>query len=207
MTPDRPIIRLTDVTAGYAGRAVLSRFSLAVGERDFIVLRGRNGGGKTTLLKVLAGLLSPTEGRVERAPGLTVGYLPQYRAIDREFPITVFDTVRSGLQCRMRWWQRFADTHRRTTLDTLRALGLDALAERPIRTLSGGQWQRTLLARALVSSPRLLLLDEPDTHLDAASKSELYATLHREHARRAIVIVSHDEHLALPDHGRVLTVE
>jgi iron chelate ABC transporter, ATP-binding protein len=169
-----------------------------------LVLRGRNGGGKTTLLKVLAGLLAPMQGEVWRREGLTVGYLPQYRTIDREFPLTVFDTVRSGLQCTLKWWQHYNKYHRELTQTTLRTLGLEALADCPIRNLSGGQWQRTLLARALVSQPQLLLLDEPDTHLDNASKRELYTTLLREHTRRTIVLVSHDEHLKLPPEAQII---
>jgi len=169
-----------------------------------LVLRGRNGGGKTTLLKVLAGLLAPMQGEVWRREGLAVGYLPQYRTIDREFPLTVFDTVRSGLQCTLKWWQHYNKHHCELTQTTLRALGLEALAGCPIRNLSGGQWQRTLLARALVSQPQLLLLDEPDTHLDNTSKRELYTTLLREHTRRSIVLVSHDEHLTLPPEAQII---
>ena len=202
MTP--PLIRLTDVSAGYGGRSVLNHCSLEVHEREMLVLRGRNGGGKTTLLKVLAGLLAPMQGEVWRREGLTVGYLPQYRTIDREFPLTVFDTVRSGLQCTLKWWQHYNKYHRELTQTTLRSLGLEALADCPIRNLSGGQWQRTLLARALVSQPQLLLLDEPDTHLDNASKRELYTTLLREHTRRTIVLVSHDEHLKLPPEAQII---
>lgn len=202
MTP--PLIRLTDVSAGYGGRSVLNHCSLEVHEREMLVLRGRNGGGKTTLFKVLAGLLAPMQGEVWRREGLTVGYLPQYRTIDREFPLTVFDTVRSGLQCTLKWWQHYNKYHRELTQTTLRTLGLEALADCPIRNLSGGQWQRTLLARALVSQPQLLLLDEPDTHLDNASKRELYTTLLREHTRRTIVLVSHDEHLKLPPEAQII---
>ncbi len=202
MTP--PLIRLTDVSAGYGGRTVLNHCSLEVHEQEMLVLRGRNGGGKTTLLKVLAGLLAPMQGEVWRRDGLTVGYLPQYRTIDREFPLTVFDTVRSGLQCTLKWWQHYNERHRELTQTTLRTLGLEALAACPIRNLSGGQWQRTLLARALVSQPQLLLLDEPDTHLDNASKRELYTTLLREHTRRSIVLVSHDEHLKLPPEAQII---
>lgn len=202
MTP--PLIRLTDVSAGYGGRSVLNHCSLEVHEREMLVLRGRNGGGKTTLLKVLAGLLAPMQGEVWRREGLTVGYLPQYRTIDREFPLTVFDTVRSGLQCTLKWWQHYNKHHCELTQTTLRALGLEALAGCPIRNLSGGQWQRTLLARALVSQPQLLLLDEPDTHLDNASKRELYTTLLREHTRRSIVLVSHDEYLKLPPEAQII---
>lgn len=201
------LLSLQNVTAGYDSRAILRNVSLTIAPRDFIVLRGKNGGGKTTLLKLLVGLLSPMSGNIIRRDDLTIGYLPQYRSIDRLFPITVEQTVRSGLQTTLRWWQRFRPEHMQRTQDLLRELRLDHLARRPIDSLSGGQWQRTLLARALVSSPQLLLLDEPDTHLDTAAKSELYTALLREHAHRAIVIVSHDAALSLPPEARIIEVE
>lgn len=202
----KDLLSLHNVTAGYEGRAVLHDFSLTIAPRDFIVLRGKNGGGKTTLLKLLVGLLSPMSGSVERREDLTIGYLPQYRSIDRLFPITVEQTVRSGLQTTLRWWQRFQPKHTQRTHELLHQLRLAHLAHRPIDSLSGGQWQRTLLARALVSSPQLLLLDEPDTHLDAAAKKELYEALLREHHHRAIVIVSHDNALTLPETARIIEV-
>lgn len=202
----KDLLSLHNVTAGYEGRAVLHDFSLTIAPRDFIVLRGKNGGGKTTLLKLLVGLLSPMSGSVERREDLTIGYLPQYRSIDRLFPITVEQIVRSGLQTTLRWWQRFQPKHTQRTHELLRQLRLDHLAHRPIDSLSGGQWQRTLLARALVSSPQLLLLDEPDTHLDAAAKKELYEALLHEHHHRAIVIVSHDNVLTLPETARIIEV-
>ena len=201
------LITLSDVSFSYDHRRdILSHFSLSIEERDFIVLRGKNGGGKTSLLKVISGLLTPTSGTIQRAEGLTVGYLPQHRSIDRPFPITVFQTVRSGLQCSMPWWKPFGASERATTMATLEMLNLSELAERPIDSLSGGQWQRTLLARALVSSPQLLLLDEPDTHLDTATRHELYETLLEQHQHRAIVVVSHDAHFPLPDGARIIEI-
>ena len=115
--------------------------------------------------------------------------------------------MQSGLQCTLKWWQRYGARHRALTEETLLSLGLEALGQCPIRSLSGGQWQRTLLARALVSQPQLLLLDEPDTHLDRNAKQELYSTLLREHARRAIVLVSHDEQFNVPATARILNIE
>lgn len=148
------LITLSDVSFSYDHRrTILSDISLSIAEQDFIVLRGKNGGGKTSLLKIIAGLLSPTSGTIERANALTTGYLPQHRSIDRQFPITVFQTVRSGLQCTLPWWKPFGQSERATTMNILESLNLLELAQRPISSLSGGQWQRTLLARALVSSP------------------------------------------------------
>lgn len=158
------------------------------------------------MLKIIAGLLSPTSGTIERANALTTGYLPQHRSIDRQFPITVFQTVRSGLQCTLPWWKPFGQSERATTMNILESLNLLELAQRPISSLSGGQWQRTLLARALVSSPQLLLLDEPDTHLDTVTRQELYATLLAEHQQRAIVVVSHDEHFPLPEGAKIIEI-
>lgn len=201
-----PLLSLQQVSAGYERHSVLTDFSLDIDDRDFIVLRGKNGCGKTTLLKLLVGLLSPLKGSIRRDEHLTIGYLPQYRSIDRRFPITVEQTVRSGLQSSMRWWQRFNVSHRNRTHRQLEALDLAHLAHRPIHTLSGGQWQRTLLARALVSSPRLLLLDEPDTHLDASAKKELYTILLREHESRAIVVVSHDGSMIHPAEARIVEI-
>lgn len=204
--PPMMLISLQHINIAYEGRPVLSDFSLDVHSGDFIVLRGQNGGGKTSLLKVMVGLLPPVAGRVERAPGLTLGYLPQYRSIDRRFPITVEQTVRSGLLSQLRWWQRYTPGHGQQVQSILQRFGLEALARQPIEALSGGQWQRTLLARALVSQPHLLLLDEPDTHLDNATKSELYATLVEEHTQRAIVVVSHDAHFPHPAEARIVDV-
>lgn len=201
------LITLSDVSFSYDHRrTILSDISLSIAERDFIVLRGKNGGGKTSLLKIIAGLLSPTSGTIERANALTTGYLPQHRSIDRQFPITVFQTVRSGLQCTLPWWKPFGQSERATTMNILESLNLLELAQRPISSLSGGQWQRTLLARALVSSPQLLLLDEPDTHLDTVTRQELYATLLAEHQQRAIVVVSHDAHFPLPEGVKIIEI-
>lgn len=176
----------------YGAKPVLTGVTLSVASRDFLVLHGPNGGGKTTLLRLMAGLLAPTAGHVERRPALRIGYLPQYRSIDRQFPITVSDVVTSGLVGSKPLWQPFTGDHRRRTLAVMERLQIDSLARRPIDTLSGGQWQRTLLGRALVSDPELLLLDEPDTHLDTATKALLYDTLREEACRCAVVIVSHD---------------
>lgn len=195
---DRSLITLRDVSLAYGRRRVITGFSATVEPDDFIVVTGLNGSGKTTLLRLLAGLSRPAEGEVTRREGLVVGYLPQRRDIDRSFPVTVSQVVLSGLHCRKPWWKPFTSEHRRQAADTLAAFGLSALAGRSVDRLSGGQWQRTLLARALVSRPHLLLLDEPDTHLDAASRDDLCRYLAEWSRRCAVVVVSHNAD-ALPD--------
>lgn len=205
---ENSLLQIEDVCLSYGERHVLCHISEEIKNDDFIVLTGPNGGGKTTLLRLIAGLLPPTRGRIVRDNGIKMGYLPQYRHIDRQFPTTVGEIVLSGLACRKKIWQRFSSAHKAQVADTLRLFHLSDLAESPIADLSGGQWQRTLLARAFVSHPDLLLLDEPETHLDEASRSELYALLTEWREKCAIVVVSHDEH-QFPhiDHRRIWHVE
>ena len=189
------LIDLKDVALGYEHKTVLADVSFTLYPRDFLILQGPNGGGKTTLLRLLAGLAKAECGHVVRREGLRLGYLPQYRRIDRQFPITVLEVVRSGLAGQKPLFRRFGREATQRAQSVMRELGLESLANRPIDALSGGQWQRTLLGRALVGRPDLLLLDEPDTHLDLAHKQQLYATLHAQRSRMAIVMVSHDETL------------
>lgn len=188
---NKQLLGIHNVCLSYGERHVLCHIEARVNQGDCIVLVGPNGGGKTTLLRLLAGLLPPTAGYIERAPAV-VGYLPQYRHIDRQFPTTVGDIVLSGLSCRKRIWQRFTAAHRQRVAETLEQFSLGALADRPISDLSGGQWQRTLLARAFVSNPDLLLLDEPETHLDDAARAHLYDLLQQYARQCAMVVVSHD---------------
>lgn len=201
------LIRLDGVTQQFDGRTVLHDVTLRIGGSDCLILHGPNGGGKTTLLRLIAGLQSPAAGTVTRAAGLRIGYLPQARSIDRQFPITVGQVVSSGLAGRRPWWRRTDRDAQRTLGRTLERFHLADLADRPISALSGGQWQRALLARALVGWPGLLLLDEPDTYLDATAKGELYAFIREAAGSCAVVIASHDPALpsCLPG-AEVLTV-
>lgn len=188
------ILNINDVCLSYGERHVLCHINETLYDRDFVVLTGPNGGGKTTLLRLIAGLLPPTRGTIKRPSHIVMGYLPQYRHIDRQFPTTVFDLVLSGMECRKRLWQPFNSKHKEQVKETLHMFHLENLASRPISELSGGQWQRTLLARAFVSKPELLLLDEPETHLDEASRTELYHIFEAYNQHCSIVVVSHDEH-------------
>lgn len=194
MSADTSILKINNVCLSYGERHVLCHINETINNKDFIVLTGPNGGGKTTLLRLIAGLLQPTCGSITRPSHVVMGYLPQYRHIDRQFPTTVSDIVLSGMECRKKFWQHFSASNKQQVRDALKLFHLDDLANRPISDLSGGQWQRTLLARAFVSNPELLLLDEPETHLDEASRAELYQILQQRNQHCAIVVVSHDEH-------------
>lgn len=202
------LLELNHVTAAYGKKIVLREASLCIARNESVIISGPNGGGKTTLLKLLAGLLAPQEGSIVRHEDLITGYLPQYRGIDRQFPITVEETVLSGLNCRKSIYQSFTREHKEQVKELLASFQLTDLAQRPISSLSGGQWQRTLIARSLAGNPHLWLLDEPDTHLDAGSQEYLHQKIAEESGKRAIVVVTHNpESLMHIPHRRIFHVE
>lgn len=211
MTAPNTLLTFSHVDAGYPHRPVLADVNLSISRGDFIVLTGSNGGGKTTLVRLILGLMRPTAGRLWRMPHIVMGYQPQYQHIDRQFPITVEELVLTGLQNRLRPWQRFRDEHRQRVAALLERFDLAPMSRRLVSQLSGGQLQRALFARAVVSEPDLLVIDEPDTYLDTRHKQLLYDFLGHITPETAIVMVSHDAyvpaHLAgihlHVDHGTV----
>ena len=184
-----PLIALHSVWAGYDGRAVLQDASLAVDACDFIGVIGPNGGGKTTLLKVVLGVLKPTEGTVERAEGLRIGYLPQVSTLDKQFPASVREAVLSGAP---QVWQRPSKEDKARAAELLEQMGVGGLAERSVGELSGGELQRVLLARALMCRPQLLVLDEPTTYVDQKFNRAFYDLLSELNRTTAILMASHD---------------
>lgn len=187
------LLTLKNISLGFDQHIVIRNLNININSSDFIILTGPNGGGKTTLLRHIAGLLPPITGQRITQKHLTIGYLPQYRSIDRSFPITVGEVILTGLQNRKPHISPFSNKHKKTCRDILQLFELEDFYHRPIDALSGGQWQRVLLARAMVSKPDLLLLDEPDTHLDKEGKVFLYKMLQKANKHSAIVLVSHDE--------------
>ncbi|HEY7083418.1 MAG TPA: metal ABC transporter ATP-binding protein [Hyphomicrobiaceae bacterium] len=177
------------------GRAILQNVDLDVAEGEILTLIGPNGAGKTTLVRVLLGLEKPDRGTVQRKPGLVVGYVPQRFAIDRAIPLTVARFLELG--------RRIEDE------DAGRALadvGADKLADRQLSELSGGELQRVVLARALVGSPGVLVLDEPARGIDYAGEAELYALIGRLRSERGfgVLLVSHDLHVVMAQSDRVI---
>lgn len=194
----KPIITLTDICASYDGKQVLEHVSLQIYPNDYLAVIGPNGGGKTTLMRVILGMKKPDSGAVtfwrDGVPtdSLAIGYLPQYNKIDREFPISVYDVVASGLKPRKLWRQKLTADQRQQIDATLTRLELGGIASNHIGQLSGGQLQRVLLARAVVSNPEVLILDEPNTYIDKRFQEQMYQTLAELNRQCAIVIVSHD---------------
>lgn len=186
------LVDIHNLSAAYDGHTVLHDVNLAIQERDFLGIIGPNGGGKTTLVKCILGLLKPTAGRIDYALGLRIGYLPQYTRIDRQFPITVDEVVLSGLDGRQGLCSRPTPEQRARVSEVIAQMGLQGLERRPIGALSGGQLQRALLGRAVVSDPQLIILDEPSTYIDRRFETRLYELLTQLNRDHAIVLVSHD---------------
>ena len=198
-----PVIELSGVCFDYDGREVLSDVDLTVKTGDFLAIIGPNGGGKTTLVKLILGLLSPKAGtvRVLGADPLSVrpavGYVPQHALIQPSFPVTVRDVVLLGLRhgdglLSARRWPGYGASEKQKALDTLHMVDMADLAERRFDALSGGQKQRVLVARALVSDPALLLFDEPTSNIDPQGKVCLFDLLSSLSSAITIVMVSHD---------------
>ena len=182
------LLSLDGVSMSWDGRKVLHDVSFDVCRGDFMAITGPNGGGKTTLLRILLGLLRPTSGTVSRAANVRVGYLPQKNMIDARFPISVREVVASGLLA----MDLGKDERRRLYDETISRVGLEAHADRPIGQLSGGQLQRALLGRAIISHPQLLVMDEPLSYIDKHFEARLYDLI-RDLARdTTIVLVSHE---------------
>lgn len=195
-----PLIEIKDLNAGYDGRTVLRNANLTVYDRDFLGIIGPNGGGKTTLIKCILGLIQPQSGSITFHPqrqtdehGLpSIGYLPQYASIDRKFPITVEEVILSGLSSRKRLSARFTPEEHQKARSIIARMGLEGMEQKAIGALSGGQLQRALLGRAIVSDPEAVILDEPSTYLDRRFEARLYQLLAEINKDCAIILVSHD---------------
>lgn len=193
-----PIIEIKNLSAAYDGKRVLHDVNLTVYERDFLGIIGPNGGGKTTLIKCILGLMKPAGGEIlfrsarTGANEISMGYLPQYTRIDRKFPISVEEVVLSGLNCKKSLFQRFTSEQREKARRVMTRMGLDGLERRPIGELSGGQLQRALLGRAVVSDPEVVILDEPSTYIDKRFEARLYQLLEEINRECAVILVSHD---------------
>lgn len=198
LSGEAPVIEVRDVSFSYGDSAVLDRASLSVRPREFVAIVGPNGGGKSTLLKLILGLLKPARGEVRLLGGepvlarRRVGYMPQFAQLDPRFPVTVMDVVLMGRLHGGLQFGPYRAADRRVARQALRDVGLDDCRARPIHALSGGQRQRTLIARALACEPEILMLDEPTASLDMQVEEQLYALLQELNRRLTVLIVSHD---------------
>ena len=186
------LVEIENMYAGYNGSAVLKAVNLKILKQDFLGIIGPNGGGKTTLIKVILGLLKPFSGSIIFKNDFTknrIGYMPQTHQLDKKFPIIVSEIIESGLVSE----GKLSGTERKTKImEMIQKMDIEKLADKAIDELSGGQLQRTLLARAIINDPELLILDEPDSYVDKRFESYFYELLQEINKTTAIVLVSHD---------------
>jgi zinc transport system ATP-binding protein len=192
-----PLVAAKGISLAIGGSTVLERIDLAVRAGELVSLIGPNGSGKTTLIRVLLGFTRPDRGTVERQRGLRIGYVPQRLAIDRSLPLTA-----------MRFLSLLGALPRARRQAALDEAGIGATADRAVQDLSGGEFQRLLLARALLAEPDLLVLDEPAQGIDVNGQVELYRRIAALRATRGcgILLVSHDLHLVMAETDTVVCI-
>jgi zinc transport system ATP-binding protein len=197
VTPRRAdtLISAAGLGLDLGGRPILENIALELHAGEIVTLIGPNGAGKTTLARTLLGLLKPTRGAVKRAPGLRIGYVPQRFAVDPTIPINVSRFLTLGVRAS-------ADAIARV----LAEVGAEKLAQRPLSALSGGEFQRVSLARALIAEPQFLMLDEPVQGVDYSGEAQLYALIGQIREKRGcgILLISHDLHIVLGASDRVV---
>jgi zinc transport system ATP-binding protein len=187
------LLEMKSVFAGYHDNLVLKDINLKIYEQDFIGIIGPNGGGKTTLLKVLLGLLTPFKGELRlTGENCNIGYLPQFKVMDNQFPIKVLDVVLSGLMSKRSIFRSFKKKEKERAFETLEKFGVLHLQDKAIGELSGGQVQRVYLSRALISKPQMLVLDEPSAFVDEDFSNNLNDILKELNSEMTILLVSHD---------------
>jgi zinc transport system ATP-binding protein len=191
------LVKLENISFGYNGEKVLEDVNLLIRKGDFIGMIGPNGGGKSTIIKIIMGLLEPWQGRIyygEKQSGekIRIGYLPQYHDFDHKFPINILEVILSGLTDPGKAITRFHRSDRKKAKAIADTLGIGHITGKSIGELSGGQMQRAFLGRAIISDPELLILDEPVTYVDSKFESELYNLLEDINQKAAILLVSHD---------------
>ena len=207
-------VELKDITLSYDCRTILRDVNLQLNRGDFMLVSGPNGGGKTSLIRVMLGLQKPTLGEVFyygdnssliAKSGENIGYLPQKNSLDMSFPMSIKEVVESGLMGSEKSLTK-TDKQERVK-DMLKYMQLDALQNRHIGEVSGGQFQRALFARAIISNPTLLILDEPTSYLDEESSNKLFSMLQQLSPQTTIVAVLHDTTKALNIANRKILVE
>lgn len=191
----QPLISLRDISKSWDGKVVLSDINLDVRKGDFIAITGPNGGGKSTLLRILLRLLKPTTGSVSyfddngyTVKSLSIGYLPQKNMIDSHFPISAGEVIASGLIA-----EKIDKTEKQSRVaETVKLMGLETQCNQSIGSLSGGQLQRALLGRAIISRPEILVLDEPLSYVDKHFERYIYTLVEQLSKTTTLLLVSHE---------------
>ena len=192
------VIEIKNMDFAFSGDNILENINFSIEPNDFVGVIGPNGGGKTTLLKIILGLLSPQKGTVKIlgtnpiSSRKNTGYAPQFGTSEKSFPIKTVEVVAMGLcgsGCFFPW---ISEAKKERALEVMKFVKIDTLAEKPFNQLSGGQQQRALIARAIASEPKILLLDEPTSSVDSTVEEDIYETLKKVNEKITIILVSHD---------------
>jgi len=190
------LLEMRSLSASYDTNIVLEDVNFTVGENDFTGVIGPNGGGKTTLLKLILGLIKPLKGKIifssDLINGNNIGYLPQISTGDASYPVTVTDVILSGMMIRKKILSRMSVADKRRAHEIIDEIGLAGMDRSSLTELSGGQLQRVFLGRAIIGNPKLLLLDEPGNFVDSTFENDFYEKLKELNSRMAILMVSHD---------------
>ncbi len=206
------VVEIKDLWFSYRDDTVLKDVNLKIFAGEIACIVGPNGGGKTTLLKLMLGLLAPDRGEIRVLGGspadarTRIGYAPQHTNFDAKFPINALEVVLMGRLGKAGLLGRYGREDREAAAESLAGVGLSGFERKPFSELSGGQRQRILIARALASKPSLLLLDEPTSSLDVAAEREFYNSLTRMRDRMTVVMVSHDIGFVSESVGKVICV-
>lgn len=192
-------IHIDNLSVYYGQTPALSNVCLDVVEGEYLGIIGPNGGGKSTLLKAILGLIPISSGTVQvygksmEKDETPIGYVPQFSSLDKRFPITLFEVVLTGrLKQGLSPFYRFTSADKQTANELIERVGISSLANRQISKLSGGEFQKMLIARALAVNPKLLLLDEPTASVDAGSREQIYELLAELNKSMTILLVTHD---------------
>ncbi|MBS0621589.1 MAG: metal ABC transporter ATP-binding protein [Verrucomicrobia bacterium] len=199
-------VSLQHVSFTYNKTAVLKDVCLTIAKGEFLGIIGPNGGGKTTLLKLIMGLLEAQEGTIVLEEGMKIGYVPQRLPFDRHFPMSVLELVLGGLLSEAPWFGGYGRKNKNRALHALEHVDLLNEAHAHCGSLSGGQLQRALIARAIVSHPHLLLLDEPTANIDHQAEEHLWELLNQFKGKMAIGMVTHDLDAAVNRVDRIVCV-
>jgi len=201
-----PVVTAKNLTFSYCDSPVLQDVSFQVEHGEFLGVIGPNGGGKTTLLKLMMGLLEPDSGTISIDKD-SIGYVPQHPRFDRSFPLSVMELVLMGRLKWLPWYGVYSQEDKAAAIEALQEVGLLDLSNRALGTLSGGQMQRALIARALASKPQILLLDEPTASVDKDAEAQIFQLLKDLSKTITIILVTHDLKTAVQIVDRVLCVE
>lgn len=199
MQSQNKLIEAIDLNMAYGNKKVFTDTSFCINKGDFVAITGPNGGGKSTMLKLILRLMQPVSGKITyyennaETEHLKFGYLPQKSNIDSQFPLTVEEVIASGLfSCHKNWMGKYSQEVKDKIVEMLELLQIEDLRNQSIGTLSGGQLQRTLMGRALISSPEVIVMDEPLSYVDRRFIEQIYHIIEDLKQRATIIVVSHE---------------